>query len=78
MLFIVGSVIVLGCVIGGYMAMGGKLAVLYQPFELVIIGGAAMGAFIIANPMPVIKKTGGALGQMMKGSSYTKESYLEL
>lgn len=78
MLFLIGSATVLICVIGGYMAMGGKLYVLYQPFELVIIGGAAVGAFIISNPMPVIKKTGGAMGQLLKGSPYTKEAYLEL
>jgi len=58
--------------------MGGKLGVLMQPFELVIIGGAAVGAFIIATPMPVIKRTIGALGLLLKGSPYSKESYLEL
>jgi chemotaxis protein MotA len=49
-----------------------------QPFELVIIGGAAVGAFIIATPLPVIKRVGGALGQLLKGSPYSKEAYLEL
>jgi chemotaxis protein MotA len=78
MLFIVGAVTTVVCVIGGYMAMGGKLGVLYQPFELVIIGGAAVGAFVIANPMPVIKNTLGSLGLLMKGSPYSKEAYLEL
>jgi chemotaxis protein MotA len=58
--------------------MGGKLGVLMQPFELVIIGGAAVGAFIIANPMPVIKRTLGAMGLLLKGSPYSKEAYLEL
>lgn len=78
MLFLVGSAIVTGCVIGGYVAMGGKLYVLWQPFELVIIGGAAVGAFIIANPMPVIKRTVAAMGSLLKGDPYTKEAYLEL
>lgn len=78
MLFLIGSATTIVCVIGGYMAMGGKLGVLMQPFELVIIGGAAVGAFIIANPMPVIKRTLGSLGLLLKGSPYSKESYLEL
>ncbi|MGQ0664746.1 MAG: flagellar motor stator protein MotA [Pseudomonadota bacterium] len=78
MLFFVGLGTVFACVIGGYVALGGKLMVLFQPFELVIIGGAAVGAFIIANPPPVIKKSGAALGQVLKGSPYTKDSYLEL
>lgn len=78
MLFLIGAATTTICVIGGYMAMGGKLAVLFQPFELVIIGGAAVGAFIIANPMPVIKRTLGSLGLLLKGSPYSKEAYLEL
>jgi chemotaxis protein MotA len=79
MLFIVGSVTVLVCVFGGYMAMGGKLGALWQPFELVIIGGAALGAFIIANPMKVIKASAGAMGDLMKGGQpYNKDHFLEL
>ena len=79
MLMIVGSVMVLVCVFGGYMAMGGKLGALWQPFELVIIGGAALGAFVIANPMSVIKKAAGAMGDLMKGGEpYNKAHFLEL
>ncbi len=79
MLFIIGSVTVLVCVFGGYMAMGGKLGALWQPFELVIIGGAALGAFIIANPMKVIKASAGAMGDLMKGGQpYNKDHFLEL
>ena len=59
MLVIIGWVVVLGCVIGGYVAAGGHLAVLFQPFELLIIGGAAVGAFITGNPKWVIGKAGG-------------------
>lgn len=78
MLLIVGSIVVLVCVFGGYMAMGGHLDVLWQPFELVIIGGAAAGAYIISNPKSVLAKTGKAVGQLMKGTRHNKESYLEL
>ncbi|HTY67657.1 MAG TPA: flagellar motor stator protein MotA [Alphaproteobacteria bacterium] len=78
MLFIIGAVVVLACVIGGYIAIGGHLAALYQPFELVIIGGAAVGAFIISNPITVIKRTASAFGDLMKGAPYSKDNYLEL
>lgn len=78
MFLLIGAVTVIVCVFGGYMAMGGHLIVLMQPFELVIIGGAAVGAFIISNPKVVLKGIGGALGNAMKGSRYSKESYLEL
>lgn len=78
MLVIVGSVIVLGCVAGGYMANGGHIEVLWQPFEAVIIVGAAVGGFITANPMPVIKRSFGAFGTLLKGSPYNKAAYLEL
>jgi len=78
MLVIVGLVVVMGCVLGGYVAMGGKLAVLMQPFELVIIGGAGLGAFIIGNTKPVMKRAGGAFKSVLKGPKYTKADYVEL
>ena len=49
MFVIVGSIVVTICVLGGYMAMGGKLGVLWQPFEFVIIFGAAVGALLIGS-----------------------------
>jgi chemotaxis protein MotA len=58
--------------------MGGKLFVLWQPFEVVIIVGAAIGAFIIGNPKVVIDRTAKCFGDTMKGSKYTKENYVEL
>jgi len=75
---IVGTLIVIGCTLGGYMAMGGKLGVLWQPFEAVIIVGAAFGAYIIGNSADVIKATGGAVGKVLKGAQFKKENYLEL
>ena len=57
---IIGMVITLGCVLGGFMAMGGHIEVLVQPFEFLIIGGAAIGIFIIANPMSTVKDSGKA------------------
>jgi chemotaxis protein MotA len=78
MLVIVGAVIVLGCVLGGYVALGGHIAVLIQPFEVVIICGAAVGAFVISNPKEVLSKTVSAIGSTLKGSKYDKQAYLEL
>ena len=52
MRLIVGTLIVFACVFGSYAAMGGHLEVLWQPFEFVIILGAAIGAFIIGNTGP--------------------------
>ncbi|ENN90178.1 flagellar motor stator protein MotA [Bartonella bovis] len=54
---IIGLVLTLGCIIGGYMAMGGHLNVLVQPWEFVIILGSAIGTFIISTPFNVIKDT---------------------
>ena len=74
---IIGLVITLGCILGGYMAMGGHLDVLMQPFELVIIGGAAIGGFIMSNPIKTIKDTGKALGEAFKHSVPKERQYLD-
>jgi chemotaxis protein MotA len=70
--------VVIACVIGGYMASGGHLIVLFQPFEVLIIAGAATGAFIIANSPAVLKKTFAAVLGLLKGPRYNKASYVEL
>ena len=74
---IIGLVITLGCILGGYMAMGGHLDVLMQPFELVIIGGAAIGGFIMSNPIKTIKDTGKALGEAFKHAVPKERQYLD-
>jgi chemotaxis protein MotA len=78
MFVIIGIVMVFACILDGYVAIGGKLFVLWQPFEVVIIVGAAIGAFIIGNPKVVIGRTAKCFGDEMKGSKYTKENYVEL
>lgn len=77
MFVIIGTVIVLISVIGGYMGGGGHLGVLYQPFEWLIIMGAAIGSYVIGNPKTVLFGTGKALVRMFKGSRHNKASYLE-
>ncbi|MDP3316603.1 MAG: flagellar motor stator protein MotA, partial [Devosia sp.] len=73
-----GIVTVFATVLGGYMAMGGKLYVLWQPYEGVIILGAAAGAFIIGNTGPIMKQTAGVFGTLMRGPRYNKAAYVEL
>ncbi len=75
---IIGFVITIGCVLGGFMAMGGHVDVLVQPFELMIIGGAGVGGFIMANPMKVVKDTGKALGEAFKHSVPKERAYLDV
>lgn len=75
---IIGIVVVLGCVLGGFAVHGGNIMALWQPSEVVIIGGAALGGFIIANGISGAKKAGGGLGGLMKGAKYNKADYLDL
>lgn len=76
MFVIVGIVVVFGAVIGGYLMEHGHLAVLFQPAELVIIGGAAAGTLLIANPMHVVKQIVQAMLAVLKPSPYGEKSYL--
>jgi chemotaxis protein MotA len=78
MFFLIGLVIVIGSVIGGYLASGGHLDVLFQPFEFLIIFGSALGAFVIANPKKVLGGAAKSLGKLLRGSRYNKAAYLEL
>jgi chemotaxis protein MotA len=80
MFVIVGYVVVLVAVFGGYALAGGKFAVIIKaaPIELFIIGGAALGAFLIGNSGKTIKATLAALPSLLKGSKYTKARYMEL
>ncbi|KQP29977.1 flagellar motor stator protein MotA [Methylobacterium sp. Leaf104] len=74
----IGAIVVFACVFGSYAAMGGHLEVLWQPFEFVIILGAAIGAFIIGNTGSVLKAVPAMLGTMVRGPRYRQQSYVEL
>lgn len=78
MKFIIGFVTVFGSVIGGYLWHHGKLAVLWQPSEVLIIFGAAIGAFTISNPGPLIKAVLKSFKCLLKGMPYKKKQYIEL
>lgn len=73
MLFLIGLVVGLGSVVGGYLMHHGKLSVLWQPSEFIIIGGAAIGAFLIANPPHVLKGAGGGFKVLLAGLPYSKK-----
>ena len=78
MLVLIGYVVVIGSVFGGFALAGGHLAALFQPVELLMIGGAALGAFFVGNNGKAIKATLKSLPTLLKGSKYTKALYLEL
>ena len=78
MLVLVGYLIVLASVFGGFALAGGHLAAMLQPLELLMIGGAALGSFVVGNPSKTLKATARVLPSLLKGSKYSKELYMEL
>ena len=78
MLWILSILIVSGCVLGGYTASGGHLSGLWQPSELLIIIGSAIGALLLSTTLESIKSLPGALGRLFSGPRYKKDSYTEL
>ncbi len=78
MFVIIGYIIVVASVFGGFALAGGHMAALFQPIELLMIGGAALGAFLVGNNGKAVKATLKALPSLLKGSKYSKELYLEL
>jgi chemotaxis protein MotA len=76
MFAIVGIVLVLGAVIGGFLMEKGHIEVLLQPAELLIIGGAAVGTLLAANPMHILKAIAGGLTGVLKGSKFDQKRYL--
>jgi chemotaxis protein MotA len=78
LLVIIGYIVVCASVFGGFALNGGHLAALAQPLELLMIGGAALGAFLVGNNGKAIKATMQALPTLLKGSRHTKELYMEM
>ena len=76
--FVIGLVVAIGCMFGGFAALGGHLAVIWQPWELVIIGGSALGTFIIANPASTIIDAGRASVEAIIGSTLKQRDYLDV
>ena len=78
MFAIIGAVVVLISVVGGYILEKGNLHVIFQPVEMLIIFGAAIGGFIIASPMKVIKSVIGGISNILSGKAYSKADYMEV
>jgi chemotaxis protein MotA len=77
MFIFIGAAVVIGGVLTGFVLEGGHILALNQPMELLIIGGAALGALMIATPMPVIKAIFGQLKGVLSGG-FAKKDYLDL
>lgn len=78
MFIIIGIVIVLVSVIGGFMMVNGPLGTLVQPSEMVVIGGACIGSTVAANPLKFLMQIMGALPKGLKGTPYNKATYSEV
>lgn len=78
MLKIAGYVVVIASVLGGFLMSGGALAALWHPFEIVIIGGAAFGAFLVANNLSLVKSVFAKIPQIIFGHRYSKPFYLDV
>ena len=78
MLIIVGFLVVILSVLGGYVGAHGKLGALWQPYELVIIGGAALGAFLVGTPIKTVKQTLQASVGVFKGPAYKQQDYIDV
>ncbi|MFQ3573097.1 MAG: flagellar motor stator protein MotA [Thermodesulfovibrionales bacterium] len=77
MFVIIGCIVVIVCVLGGYKMHGGNLSVLVQPSEYIIIVGAAIGGLIIASPPKILSMVIKGMIGMLSAKSYTKQDYLE-
>jgi len=75
---IIGLVLVLVCVFGAFVMDGGKILALWQPGEFIIILGAALGAFVVSNPIKVVKGAFAAALGLLKGPRYKREDYVDL
>ncbi|PYE87715.1 flagellar motor stator protein MotA [Phyllobacterium leguminum] len=75
---IIGLVVTLGCMLGGFIAMGGHVSVLIQPWEFVIILGAALGTFLVANPFSAVKDTGRACMEAFTNAVPKQRDYLDI
>jgi chemotaxis protein MotA len=78
MIQLIGSVVVLACVVGGFVLEGGHVLALWHPTEVLIIVGAALGAFITSNPPKVTKAAFRGAIDLPKGPRYKREEYIQL
>jgi chemotaxis protein MotA len=75
---IIGSLVVVGCVIGGFVLEGGHVLALWHPTEILIIVGSALGAFLTSNPTKIVKQSFAGAIAVLKGPRYQREDYVQL
>ena len=80
MIGIIGIITIFIMVFGGYLAAGGKMGIIIKalPFEMIIIGGAALGAFLISNDWPAVKHAVKDIGKVFKGPRWKPDDYRDL
>jgi chemotaxis protein MotA len=80
MISLAGFGFLLACVFGGYIAAGGKMDIIMKalPFEMAIIGVAAIGTLVMANSVSGLKHVLGGFGKLLKGAKYTRQDYMDL
>lgn len=80
MIGIIGIVTIFAMVFGGYLAAGGKLAIILKalPFEMMMIGGAAVGTFLVSNDMASVKHSIKDIGKVFKGPKWKSDDYRDL
>ena len=78
MLLIIGSIVVIASVVGGFVLSHGELLALWQPYELIIIGGAAIGSFLASNPSKVVSAVFKGVPALLGGARYKRQDYVDL
>ena len=80
MIGIIGIVVIFAMVFGGYLAAGGKMTIILKslPFELMMIGGAATGAFMISNDVGTVKQTARDMAKVFRGPKWKQDDYRDL
>jgi chemotaxis protein MotA len=78
MFLIIGTLVVIGSVVAGFVMEGGKLLALWHPSEVIIIVGAALGSFVISNPIKVVKDAIANSLALMKGPRYGRADYVDI
>ncbi|WP_329741053.1 flagellar motor stator protein MotA [Dyella sp. A6] len=78
MLVLVGCLVVVSCVLGGFVLSHGHILALWQPYELMIIAGGSFGAFLSANPPKIVKHAVSNAMALLKGPKYRKQDYVDL
>jgi chemotaxis protein MotA len=78
MVVIIGCIVVTACVLGGFTLSGGHVGALIHPAELLVIGGASLGAMLVMSPTKVLKDLVRGIVQALKGSPFSRQAYCEL